>query len=173
MVQNIHPFGIKTRFVCFPLVWRLMVRPSWRVALVPKGRDSSKPFFSFFEISFVIAFIDDMAGKKGSENLHLGSLNKSRSRRNHGSPDKDTDKISISSRRDSYGNRLIIDQRGNFLKKLWCCIGGSHWRRANARNVSLWTLYGGQFTFSTQLIILNYPDCWSAKELRLSAPRTY
>ena len=28
-------------------------------------------------------------------------------------------------------------------------------RRANARNVSLLTLYGGQFTFSTQLLTLN------------------
>ena len=35
----------------------------------------------------------------------------------------------------------------------------SLWRRANARNVSF-TLYGGQFTLSTQLIILNWPtDC--------------
>ena len=33
----------------------------------------------------------------------------------------------------------------------------SLWRRANARNVSFWTLYGGQFMSSTQLIILNYP----------------
>ena len=32
----------------------------------------------------------------------------------------------------------------------------SEWRRANARNVSFKTLYGGQFTLSTQLIILNY-----------------
>ena len=35
----------------------------------------------------------------------------------------------------------------------------------NARNVILLTLYGGQFTLSTQLIILNYPvysaDCRS------------
>ena len=28
----------------------------------------------------------------------------------------------------------------------------SDWRRANARNVSLFTLYGGQVTFSTQLL---------------------
>ena len=33
----------------------------------------------------------------------------------------------------------------------------SLWRRANARNVSFLTLYGDQFTLSTQLIILNYP----------------
>ena len=33
----------------------------------------------------------------------------------------------------------------------------SLWRRANARNVSLYTLHGGQFTFSTQLSTLNYP----------------
>ena len=32
----------------------------------------------------------------------------------------------------------------------------SLWRRANARNVSFFTLYGGQFTFSTQLFTLNY-----------------
>ena len=32
----------------------------------------------------------------------------------------------------------------------------SLWRRANARNVSFFTLYGGQFTFSTQLLTLNY-----------------
>ena len=32
----------------------------------------------------------------------------------------------------------------------------SLWRRANARNFSLLTLYGGQFTFSTQLLTLNY-----------------
>ena len=31
------------------------------------------------------------------------------------------------------------------------------WRRANAWNVSFETLYGGQFTLSTQFIILNYP----------------
>ena len=30
------------------------------------------------------------------------------------------------------------------------------WRRVNARNVSFFTLYGGQLTFSTQLITLNY-----------------
>ena len=32
----------------------------------------------------------------------------------------------------------------------------SLWRRANARNVSFFILYGGQFTFSTQLLTLNY-----------------
>ena len=32
----------------------------------------------------------------------------------------------------------------------------SLWRRANAQNVSFWNLYGGQFTSSAQLIILNY-----------------
>ena len=30
--------------------------------------------------------------------------------------------------------------------------------RANAQNVSFVTLYSGQFTLPTQLIILNYPD---------------
>ena len=32
------------------------------------------------------------------------------------------------------------------------------WQRPNARNVSFETLYSGQFTLSTQLIILNYPN---------------
>ena len=32
----------------------------------------------------------------------------------------------------------------------------SLWRRANARNVSFFTLYGSQFTFSTQSLTLNY-----------------
>ena len=32
----------------------------------------------------------------------------------------------------------------------------SLWRRANAPNVSFFTLYGSQFTFSTQLLVLNY-----------------
>ena len=31
------------------------------------------------------------------------------------------------------------------------------WRRANARNVNFVTIYGSQFTLSTQLIKLNYP----------------
>ena len=33
----------------------------------------------------------------------------------------------------------------------------SLWRRANARNLGFETLYGGQFTFSTHLVVLNYP----------------
>ena len=38
-------------------------------------------------------------------------------------------------------------------------IGGELVMQDNfARNVSLWTFYGGQFTLSTQLRILNYPD---------------
>ena len=35
----------------------------------------------------------------------------------------------------------------------------SLWRRANTRNVSYFTLYVGQFTFSTQLLTLNYLIC--------------
>ena len=45
------------------------------------------------------------------------------------------------------------------VKKLtfWAlALRQSLWRRANARNVSFFTLYGGQFTFSTQLLTLNY-----------------
>ena len=32
----------------------------------------------------------------------------------------------------------------------------SDWRRADARNVSRYTFYRDQFTFSTQLVTLNY-----------------
>ena len=48
---------------------------------------------------------------------------------------------------------------GKFLKKLWCCVGRRvrAIRRAEARNFSFETLYGGQFTLSTQFITLNYP----------------
>ena len=43
-------------------------------------------------------------------------------------------------------------------------------RRANARNVSLKTLYGSQFTLSSQLIILNYPVILSCTD---AAPYVY
>ena len=36
-------------------------------------------------------------------------------------------------------------------------ISDSLWRRVNAPNVNFETIYGGKFTLSTQLIILNYP----------------
>ena len=36
-------------------------------------------------------------------------------------------------------------------------VSRSEWRRAKARNISFETLYGGQFTLSIQLIILNCP----------------
>ena len=43
-------------------------------------------------------------------------------------------------------------------KELWRrALLLSLWRRANARNVSLLTLYGGLFTLSTSYITLNYP----------------
>ena len=46
-------------------------------------------------------------------------------------------------------NTFISDQHNpQFLQSLR--------RRANARNVSFFTLYGGLFTFSTQLLTLNY-----------------
>ena len=48
----------------------------------------------------------------------------------------------------------------NFLRAVVGDYGGPSFslrRRANARNVSFQTLYGGQFTLSTQLITLNYP----------------
>ena len=44
--------------------------------------------------------------------------------------------------------RESTKSRGSVLRSLW--------RSANARNVSLLTLYGGQFTFSTQLLTPNY-----------------
>ena len=39
------------------------------------------------------------------------------------------------------------------------CLSVCHslWKRANARKVSFETLYGGQFTLPTQLIVLTYP----------------
>ena len=47
------------------------------------------------------------------------------------------------------------------------------WRRANARNVSLETLNGGQFTFSTQLIILNYPVILFHRRSTMVSSETY
>ena len=44
-------------------------------------------------------------------------------------------------------------------------------RRANARNVSFKTLYVGQFTLSTQLIILNYPVILSHRRRRAESKR--
>ena len=52
-----------------------------------------------------------------------------------------------------------VNKGGKFLKKLWCCVSRTvrAIRRAEARNFSFETLYGGHFTLSTQFIILNYP----------------
>ena len=52
-----------------------------------------------------------------------------------------------------------VNKGGKFLKKLWCCVSRRvrAIRRAEARNFSFETLYGGQFTLSTQFITLNYP----------------
>ena len=49
----------------------------------------------------------------------------------------------------------------------------SLWRRAIARNVSLLTLYGGQFSFWTQLITLNYPDIHSHRRRSTVSIETY
>ena len=46
----------------------------------------------------------------------------------------------------------------------------SLWRRADARNVSFETLYGDQFTLSTQLMILNYPVSLLAQFTILNYP---
>ena len=43
----------------------------------------------------------------------------------------------------------------------------SLWRRANTRNVSLWTLYGGQFTFSTRSVDNTKLPCYSLLTLLL------
>ena len=49
---------------------------------------------------------------------------------------------------------VIISQALNFFSKtIWM---QSLWRRANARNVSFFTLYDGWFTFPTQFLTLNY-----------------
>ena len=52
-----------------------------------------------------------------------------------------------------------VNKGGKFLKKLWSCVSRRvrAIRRAEARNFSFETLYGGQFTLSTQFITLNYP----------------
>ena len=49
----------------------------------------------------------------------------------------------------------------------------SLWRRAIARNVSLLTLYGGQFSFWTQLITLTYPDIHSHRRRSTVSLETY
>ena len=49
----------------------------------------------------------------------------------------------------------------------------SLWRRANARNVSFLTLYGGQFTLSTQLIIQNYRVILSHRRSTTVSLETY
>ena len=49
----------------------------------------------------------------------------------------------------------------------------SLWRRANARNFSFETLHGGQFTLSTQLIILNYPVIFSFQRSTTVSSETY
>ena len=49
----------------------------------------------------------------------------------------------------------------------------SLWRRANARNVSFETFYGGQFRLSTQLIILNYPIILSHRRSTTVSLETY
>ena len=52
---------------------------------------------------------------------------------------------------------VIFFHRFKKMRKEWESIAGnlSDWRRANTRNVSFFTLYGGQFTFLTQLLTLN------------------
>ena len=49
----------------------------------------------------------------------------------------------------------------------------SLWRTANARNVSFLTLYGGQFTLSTQLIVQNYPVILSHRRSPTVSLETY
>ena len=49
----------------------------------------------------------------------------------------------------------------------------SLWLRANARNDSLWTLCGGQFTFSSHLITLNYPAILSHRRSTTVSLETY
>ena len=56
-------------------------------------------------------------------------------------------------------SRKIYALHFNFGVNHALCINPklrSLWRRANTRKVSFFTLYGGQFTFSTQLLTLNY-----------------
>ena len=65
----------------------------------------------------------------------------------------------------STSNKTILsvrDQDRDTLTRAACLNSyrqrqiGDLWRRANARNINLFTLYGVQFTFSTQLLTLYY-----------------
>ena len=49
----------------------------------------------------------------------------------------------------------------------------SLWPKANVRNVNFETLYSGQFTLSTQLIILNYPVILSYRRSTTVSLETY
>ena len=55
-----------------------------------------------------------------------------------------------------------MNKGGRFLKKLWCCVGGEYYKICSDKGLMLEmsafeSLYGGQFTLSTQLIKPNYP----------------
>ena len=49
----------------------------------------------------------------------------------------------------------------------------SLWPKANVRNVNFETLYSGQFTLSTQLIIQNYPVILSYRRSTTVSLETY
>lgn len=63
MVQNIHPLGIKTRFLPL-LVLRFTVRPCGPLTSELNGKDISKPPFLFFSPSLKVVFRVDIATKK-------------------------------------------------------------------------------------------------------------
>ena len=81
------------------------------------------------------------------------------------------------SRDESFEELCVRTGRGSFTSRDWrrrkFKVISLEWWRANARNVSFGTLYGGQFTFSTQLIILNYPDILSHRRSTTISLETY
>ena len=58
---------------------------------------------------------------------------------------------------EMYFRILMVHHKLERLTFRALALRQSLWRRANVRNVSFVSLYGGQFTLSSQLMILNYP----------------
>ena len=61
--------------------------------------------------------------------------------------------------------KLMLWHLVGFLRKDWIGVTCTHslWWRANTQNLYFETLYNGQFTLSTQLIILSYPVILSCR----------
>lgn len=71
MVQNIHPFGIKTLFLPL-LVLRLIVFPSRPFTALLNGKVTSKPYLPFFVVSSLeVKVLLDIATKTCTKFLLL------------------------------------------------------------------------------------------------------